>query len=328
MILFQRGEGNYSIKYELMRKHEFFRANQCALYTIEYIYKGFFCVPFLLILTISILRAIDDVNNLAPLLINGTIILLLLYPTKKEHSNIKNFIMWLFAFASAIAVMFLYLQTDDAVYYLLSALFYSANILFFFLSLLCIEGTYWEIGEAIDSAKCKEELEEVNDLWGKGKENLPAVFDGGIYGYFCKNKSFKTYALLYIISLLFLGLYAFLIWLLTDSYLGIVGLVSNIIYDIFIKIFNSLNSNGRSLVSVYVVLVCGRLLSFVFGRDLWLLGYCVLYFGVAIFIGWMMIDRHLPLKQPDPKHKVLNGLKTPEFVLLVLTVELVVMMLV
>lgn len=85
-------------------------------------------------------------------------------------------------------------------------------------------------------------------------------------------------------------------WLLADSFLGVVGLVSSIIYDIFIKIFNSLDSKGRSLNSIFIVLVAGRLLSFIFGSQLWLLGYCILYFGVGVFIGWMIIDRHLPMK--------------------------------
>ena len=44
------------------------------------------------------------------------------------------------------------------------------------------------------------------------------------------------------------------------------------------------------------MLVAGRLLSFVFGLNLWLLGYCILYFGLAIFIGWMIIDKHWPMK--------------------------------
>ena len=78
---------------------------------------------------------------------------------------------------------------------------------------------------------------------------------------------------------------------------------------------------------MYIVLVAGRLLSFVFGSQLWLLGYCLLYFGVGIFIGWMIIDRHLPMKneKKEEKRKV-NALKTPEFVLFILTLEIVIMM--
>lgn len=118
-----------------------------------------------------------------------------------------------------------------------------------------------------------------------------------------------------------------MVWLYTNSYLGVVGLVSNIIFDIFLQIFNTLESKGRSLTSVYIVLVAGRLLSFVFGSQLWLLGYCLLYFGVGIFIGWMIIDRHLPMKneKKEEKRKV-NALKTPEFVLFILTLEIVIMM--
>ena len=107
---------------------------------------------------------------------------------------------------------------------------------------------------------------------------------------------------MYILSLAMLGVYAFLVKVMVGSNLGIVGLVSNIIFDVFIKIFNGLESRGRSLTSVFLMLVAGRLLSFVFGIQLWLLGYCILYFGIAIFIGWMIIDKRWPLK-PETKEK-------------------------
>lgn len=99
-----------------------------------------------------------------------------------------------------------------------------------------------------------------------------------------------------------------------NSNLGIVGLVSAIIYDIFVQIFNSLDHKGRSLKSVYIVLVASRFLSFVFGIQNWLMGYCVLYFFVSIFMGWIIIDKHFPLKQENKKEhsrKYVNALKTP-----------------
>ena len=80
--------------------------------------------------------------------------------------------------------------------------------------------------------------------------------------------------------------------------------------------------------SIYIVLVAGRLLSFIFGSQLWLLGYCILYFGVGVFIGWMIIDRHLPMKNEHKQQEKTraNALKTPEFILFVITVEIVIMM--
>ena len=146
--------------------------------------------------------------------------------------------------------------------------------------------------------------------------NLPQVFDGGLYGYIHKKGiPYTIFTVLYIISLIFLGVYAFLVKFYIKSNLGFVGLVSAIIYDIFVQIFNSLNTSGRSLKSVFIVLVASRILSFAFGIQLWLLGYCVLYFGVAIFIGWIVMDKHFPLKQPVQrevaKRKILNALKTP-----------------
>ena len=52
--------------------------------------------------------------------------------------------------------------------------------------------------------------------------------------------SYTIFIGLYIASLLVLGLYAFLVYLVDNSYLGIIGLVSNIIYDIFVLAFSSL----------------------------------------------------------------------------------------
>ena len=102
-----------------------------------------------------------------------------------------------------------------------------------------------------------------------------------------------------------------MVYLYTNSYLGIVGLVSNIIFDIFIKIFAKLDMEGRSLTTLFVILVAGRVLSFCFGNTLWLLGYCILYFGVSIFIGWMIINHRLPLKDPDTRPVRYNALKSP-----------------
>ena len=83
-------------------------------------------------------------------------------------------------------------------------------------------------------------MEEVNCEWVKGREKIPKIFDGGIYGSFCRANSYKPYAIFYILSLAMLGIYAFLVKAMTGSNLGIVGLVSNIIFDVFIKIFNGL----------------------------------------------------------------------------------------
>lgn len=92
--------------------------------------------------------------------------------------------------------------------------------------------------------KFKSEVKDVNEEWVLGRDKIPFIFHGGVYGLFCygneNHKSFSTYLLMYLISLAFLGVYAYLVYLYTDSYLGIVGLVSNIIFDIFIKIFAKL----------------------------------------------------------------------------------------
>lgn len=66
----------------------------------------------------------------------------------------------------------------------------------------------------------------------------------------------------------------------------------------------------------------GRLLSFVFGEQYWLFGYCVMYFLVGVYIGGIIVEKLFPLRieGKENKRKRVNALKTPEFVLIVLTV--------
>lgn len=58
-------------------------------------------------------------------------------------------------------------------------------------------------------------------------------------------------------------------------------------------------------------------MSFVFGTQLWLFGYCVLYFIVGVFVGRIIINRRLPLRAEKKsklerhKRQEQNALKTP-----------------
>ena len=73
------------------------------------------------------------------------------------------------------------------------------------------------------------------------KYQIPQIFDGGIYGSLCRNKQKRWLKrlVLYILSLVTLGLNAFLVWI-GGSSLGIIGLVTNFVYDIFIFAFAAL----------------------------------------------------------------------------------------
>ena len=57
-FLFRRGGGNYSIKYEIMRRHRFFREHHFATMAVEFLYKGFFILPFIFLIVLAILKAI------------------------------------------------------------------------------------------------------------------------------------------------------------------------------------------------------------------------------------------------------------------------------
>lgn len=148
-FLFNRGEGNYSIKYELMRSRSFFLRNMTATYIIEFLYKLCFVLPFALMIAFAILGALEKPVDLAPLLINGLIVILMLYPTKPEHHYYKMGIIFVLAFGSQLATFFIYEKGDTQVYYVLSAIFYTANAIFFYLGLVALEGDYWEISEGV-----------------------------------------------------------------------------------------------------------------------------------------------------------------------------------
>lgn len=116
-----------------------------------------------------------------------------------------------------------------------------------------------------------------------------------------------------------------IIWKTSNSSLGVIGLITNFIYDLFIFSFNVLPTPERSIRNVFILVFLGRFLSFVFGQQLWILGYCILYFFVGIFIGKILINNRLPLRNIRKKTNsktVTNAFRTPEFVLFILTVEI------
>lgn len=67
----------------------------------------------------------------------------------------------------------------------LSVIFYSINFVLFSFAILANEGVYWEVSEPVK--KFPEKIKEVNEEWSIDVNNIPKVFDGGIYGAFCKS---------------------------------------------------------------------------------------------------------------------------------------------
>ncbi len=147
-----------------------------------------------------------------------------------------------------------------------------------------------------------------------------------------KNTSFKYFLGIYLFSVAILGGYAAVIYFVENSMLGLCGLVTNIIYDVFILVFSSLRGTERSIKDLFYMVFLGRLLSFVFGQQYWLFGYCILYFFVGIFVGNVIIDKNFPMRidsnKKEAKRIKKNVLKTPEFILFLLTVEIIALLLV
>jgi uncharacterized membrane protein len=90
-----------------MRNQAFFRSNMIFTNIIELFYKFFFLLPFLLLAALSILAAYRNIISLAPFLINGLIVLLILYPTKNEYHYYKLVGMWLLATGSQLSTLFI-----------------------------------------------------------------------------------------------------------------------------------------------------------------------------------------------------------------------------
>ena len=99
-----------------------------------------------------------------------------------------------------------------------------------------------------------------------------------------------------------LGLNA-LVVALSGSSLGVVGLITNFVFDMFVFAFAALKIEERSVRNIFMLIFLGRIMSFVFGQNLWIFGYCILYFIVGIFIGKILIDQRFPLrKKRKTKH--------------------------
>lgn len=107
-FLFARGQDSYSIKYEIMRKHRFFRVHYCASLVVEVVYKIFFLTPCLFLLTVVVMEGIVKPLQVFPVSVNGMIVLLMLVPVKREYYFWKELALWVLAFASQIISLLLY----------------------------------------------------------------------------------------------------------------------------------------------------------------------------------------------------------------------------
>jgi Na+/H+ antiporter NhaA len=93
-----------------------------------------------------------------------------------------------------------------------------------------------------------------------------------------------------------LGLNAIVV-ALAGSSLGIVGLITNLVFDIFVFAFAALKIEERSVRNIFLLVFLGRIMSFIFGKDLWIFGYCILYLLVGVFIGKILVDQRFPLRK-------------------------------
>ena len=150
IFLFSRGHQSYSVKYELMLSRRTFRINQCLCGLVEVLYKSFFVLPFLLLAVIAIIRAFEDLSEVLAILVNGLILILIVYPFKTGFFYVKEVVMWGLAIASQFVSLYLdSAGSQDSYYSLLCSIFYPANSILFCLALLAQEDDYWEVADAV-----------------------------------------------------------------------------------------------------------------------------------------------------------------------------------
>jgi hypothetical protein len=139
-----------------------FRVHQWLTSIVEFIYKSFFVLPFLLLVAIAVLRALSGPIDLPIILVNGLIVLLITYPFKTSFYYIKEVVLWALAIASQFISLFLQGQSGINDYYtLLCVIFYPINCILFCLALLSREDKYWEIENALKFPAVEERLKQI-----------------------------------------------------------------------------------------------------------------------------------------------------------------------
>lgn len=113
VFLFNRGHASYTVKYELMRKHKFFRVHQLMTSIVDLCYKLFFTLPFIIIAVITILRAVKSLTSFPPILVNSSIVVLIIYPIHREFYYVQYGIIWILAVASQLFTQFLTTNNND-----------------------------------------------------------------------------------------------------------------------------------------------------------------------------------------------------------------------
>ena len=142
-----------------MLNEKFFRSHPFAVNAVEVIYKAFFALPFLLLIVIAILRAVVDYKEFFTILVNGMILLLIIYPFKTNFFYFKLIIIWVLAVSSQFISLYWSNSTTPTDYYIIfSCIFYPINCVLFCLALLSKETSYWEIAHTLKFQSVVDEL--------------------------------------------------------------------------------------------------------------------------------------------------------------------------
>lgn len=191
----------------------------------------------------------------------------------------------------------------------------------------------YEFDEYIPTQNEIFEMFTLNKAKDVGK--IMGPFEGGLLKMFYKMSKIKRILIvltLYFISLVILGIYAMLDYLVRNhSGLGIITMCTVIATDFIIYLYNQSDCVvNPAEISVHIMLF--RLLLFICGGDYWIYGYCILYLYFGIYIGYKiavlrfpfmdeMIEEELEAQAKDTEEKrnTLDLAKTPEFIFILVT---------
>ena len=320
IVIYMRLNRDFSIKYELLRDRNF-RGRRW----LQRLIKGFYIielfVPIVLILILFLEIVIRDVKSGFIVFTNGCLLLSLIYLTNSKVFYVKLlFILLLVVSAELIT---LYLSTDDPgeLYSASSSIFFSLNGILVSLTILTKEMIYWDIRTAIKEVS-KEQISKVNEDWTK---LTPKIVDGGLYGWLFERANTFVPLFLYLSSLVVLGVYCYQDWYFSNRFIGAISAGGIVTLDFVTLVLSSLSEKIRSPFSMMVIIFGVRFFLFVFGHTYWFIGYCVLYVLIGTFIAYLIVEKRFPKYNVTDVVATVNAFKTPEFIFILITCELVVM---
>lgn len=182
--IYVRMKKSFSIKYDLLRDPNF-RGRNWLQTLIKVLYYFELFLPVLLMIVLFLEIAVRDVTSGFIVLVNGMLLLSLIYLTNPSTFYIKIGIILGLLLAAELITLYLNDKTKETMYSASSAIFFSLNGILVSLALFANESIYWDLSEVCNKPYLEVGIKKVNVDWIK---SIPQIVDGGIYGWFNKKR--------------------------------------------------------------------------------------------------------------------------------------------